>query len=74
LVVCSNLTKSIFAKLFAPTANDKSIKLLLFLYPELKEPVFISLPRNLGGQGIVYWKLHKHSMVYLRVQKLFMKM
>jgi hypothetical protein len=77
LVVCSNLTKSIFATLFAPTANDKSIKLLFamamifsmniigidikgaFLYPELKEPVFISLPRNLGGQGIVYWKLHK---------------
>ena len=76
LVVCSNLTKNLFATLFAPTANDKSIKLLFaiamifslkiigidikgaFLYPELKEPVYISLPKNLE-KGIIYWKLRK---------------
>lgn len=80
LVACGNWMTALFVSLFAPTVNEKSMKLMFalaiifgltvtgidikgaFLYPDLKKPVYISLPRNLtGGSGFpyVYWKLDK---------------
>lgn len=77
LVVCGNWIQVMFLSLFAPTVNEKSMKIMFalamifgltltgidvkgaFLYPELKRPVYISLPKRLTGLPHVYWKLHK---------------
>lgn len=77
LVVCANMITQMFASLFAPTVNEKSMKIMFalavifglivtgidvkgaFLYPELKRPVYISLPTRLTGLPTVYWKLDK---------------
>jgi hypothetical protein len=99
LVVCGNWITSLFISLFAPTVNEKSMKIMFalaivfglvvtgidikgaFLYPDLKRPVYIVLPKNLTGFPHVYWKLNKTlyglpespQAFYEDVSKLLMK-
>ena len=74
---CVKRFGKLLSSVFAPTVNEKSLKLLFiiailfgllltgldvkgaFLYPELDDPVYISLPRSLTGNRTVYWRLNK---------------